>query len=206
MLFGPKIIEERDSKFSGRIKVVASFGYKYIATGILTQSGGLVREVWEGTLKKFGRKQKTWLVLGLAGGTIAKYVSDKLEPKKIVGVEIDPIMVELGRKYLDLNNIPSLEIITKDAKQFVNSASDHYDYILVDMYFGDQLPAFVYSDSFLKKLKKIGTTVIFNHLFYDSGKQAKAEELVQKLKDIFPEVVLARKLTNLLVICGPKAI
>jgi hypothetical protein len=206
MLFGPKTIEERDSKFSGRIRVVSTFGYKYIATGILTQSGGLVKDVWEDTLKKFGRKQKTWLVLGLAGGTIAKCVSDRLEPKKIVGVEIDPVMVELGLKYLDLNNIPSLEIITKDAKQFVSKTTEHFDYILVDMYFGDQLPSFVYSDTFLKKLPKIGNIVIFNHLFYDQEKRSKAEELVNKLKNIFPSVILTRKLTNLLVICGPKAI
>lgn len=206
MIFGPKTIAERDSKFSGRLKVVSTFGYRYIATGILTQSGGLVKEVWADTLRKFGRKGKSWLVLGLAGGTIAKFVSDRLSPETIVGVEIDPDMIELGKMYLDLNHIPELEIIQKDARLFVKSCRRNFDYILVDMYLGDKLPDFVYDVAFLSRLSKLGRVVIFNHLFYDPDKRAKAAELVAKLKPLFPSVTLSRKLTNLLVICSPKAI
>jgi spermidine synthase len=201
MLFGPKILEERQSKFSGPVKVVSTWGYKYIATGILTQSGGLVKEVWEGVLRQYGREGKSWLILGLAGGTIAKVVSDRLKPEKIVGVEIDPLMVELGKKYLGLNKIPNLEIIVADAKLYFVSHNSHFDFILVDMYLGDRLPGFVYDLIFLKKLKRFGRSVIFNHLFYDQEKKTKAEELVNKIRLIFPNVILVRKLTNLLIIC-----
>jgi spermidine synthase len=202
MLFGPKTLEERQSEYSGSVKVVSTWGYKYIATGILTQSGGLVKDVWEGVLKKYGRKNRSWLILGLAGGTIAKIVSDRLKPTQIVGVEIDPLMVELGKKYLDLSKIPKLEIIVADAKTYVFSVTGKFDYILVDMYLGDKLPDFVYTDKILRRFKTLGSCVIFNHLFYDSQKKVKAEELVNKLKLIFKEVTLVRKLTNLLIICG----
>lgn len=200
--FKPKILEEHQSKFSGPVKVVSSWGDKYIATGILTQSGGLVKEVWEGVLKKYGREDKTWLILGLAGGTIAKIISDRLRPQKIVGVEIDPLMIELGKKYLDLNKIPGLEIILADTKSYMQRATGHFDFILVDMYLGDKLPDFVYDPKFLNKLGQLGELVIFNHLFYDADKKSKAGELVNNLKQIFTEVTLVRKLTNLLIICG----
>jgi spermidine synthase len=202
MLFGSKILEEHESKFSGPVKVVSFWGYKYIATGILTQSGGLVKDVWEQVLKKYGRKQKSWLILGLAGGTIAKVVSDYLKPAKITGVEIDPLMIDLGKRYLDLNKIPELEIVLADAKNYIYQTKSSFDYILVDMYLCDKLPDFVYSPKFLKRLKQLSSYVIFNHLFYDPEKKTKAEELVNKLKLIFTEVTLVRKLTNLLIICS----
>lgn len=199
-LFSSQVLEEADSKFSGRLRVMDSWGSRYIATGPLTQSGGLVKDVWEAVLKKYGRKNSTWLILGLAGGTIAGVISRKLKPKNIVGVEIDPVMVELGKKYLGLNQVLNLDIVIADAKVYLESLTSHFDYILVDMYLGDRLPDFVYDRKFLEKLKKSGNTVIFNHLFYDDSKRKKAGELVESLKPLFSEVILVRKLTNLLIV------
>ena len=200
-LFSTNILEEADSKFSGRLRVMDSWGSRYISTGILTQTGGLVKDVWEGVLKKYGKKDSSWLILGLAGGTMAGLISRYLNPEKIVGVEIDPVMVDLGKKYLNMGKIPKLEIVIADAKKYVRNNNSHFDYILVDMYLGDKLPDFVYDFGFLKQLKSRGTFVIFNHLFYDDDKRQKAGRLVEKLKSIFPSVILARKLTNLLIIC-----
>jgi len=197
----PKILEQVNSSFSGEIKVVKSSGDVYIATGPLTQSGGLVKVVWQDVLKKFGKKDRSWLVLGLAGGTIARFISEKMHPSAMVGVEIDPVMINLGKKYLGLDRIPELEIVNADAKAYVAGTDRKFDYILVDMYLGDKLPQFVYSKSFLSRLGKLGNTIIFNHLFYDDDKRAKAEALIAELKTEFPALVLARKLTNLLIIC-----
>jgi len=197
----PKVLEEVDSKYSGRIRVVSNFSSRYLATGPLTQSGGLVKDVWDPVLKKFGRKNKSWLILGLAGGTIAKIISGRLSPTGITGIEIDPLMIKLGKKYLELGKIPGLKIIIADAKDYLTTVIDHYDYILIDMYLGDRLPEFVYDVKFLKKLRQLGKLVIFNHLFYDDSKRQKAGELVTGLKDIFPKIFLMRKLTNLLIIC-----
>jgi spermidine synthase len=206
-MFGPKITEEVDSKYSGRLKVISAWGYKYIATGTLTQSGGLVNDVWKPVLKKIknrNTKIKKVLILGLAGGTIAGIMSDIFHPEIITGVEIDPVMIDLGKKYLKLDKIPNLEIIIDDANSFILHLPLHlhFDCILVDMYIGDRLPDFVYDEKFLKKLGRLGKLVIFNHLFYDAIKRKQAGQLVERLKHIFPDVQLVRKLTNLLIICS----
>jgi spermidine synthase len=168
-----------------------------------------VRDVWEPVLKKFGRKDKTWLILGLAGGTIAGIIAKRFHPKEITGVEIDPVMVELGKKYLNLDEIPNLNIVVADAKSYIESRNparpaggSYFDFILVDMYLGDKIPEVVYSPKFLKRLKLLSNCVIFNHLFFDEVTRQKAGELVAKLKQIFPSVTLMRKLTNLLIICS----
>jgi spermidine synthase len=201
----PRIIETVSSQYSGDIKVVQSWGYKYIATGPLTQSGGLVKDVWEPVLNKLSDSRgKTWLILGLAAGTIADLVSRRLSPQKITGVEIDPVMIYLGKKYFDLDKIPYLEIVTADAQKYLPAAG-RFDYVLVDVYLGDKLPAFVYSRKFVADLKKAlvpGGKVVINHLFYDAAKRGLAQKLIDLLTPRFSEVKLKRVLTNLLIICS----
>ncbi len=79
--------------------------------------------------------------------------------------------------------------------------NDQFDFVLVDLYLGDQCRTFVYTPRFLKDIKQLGHVAIFNHLFYDDAKHRKAEELVKKLKAIFPDIRLHRVLTNLMIIC-----
>lgn len=177
------------------------WGHTYLATGVLTQSGDIVREVWEPVLKKIFQPHKSWLILGLAGGTIAHLISQKYHPSHITGVEIDPIMVDLGQRYFGLAGITELEIISADANSYISHLNSQFDYILVDMYFGDKLPEFVYSPKFLSALQRNSHTVVFNHLFYDASKKSAAEKLVNHLKTLFPSVSLFHRLTNLLIVC-----
>lgn len=201
-MLGPKILEEHNSKYSGTIRLMQAWGYKYVATGGLTQSGGLVHDVWKPILQKYAQNHKSWLILGLATGTIAEILSDKYSPSRLVGVEIDPIMLNLGRRHFGLDLIPGLEIINADARKYIARPNLYFDYILVDLYLGDQLPDFVYSPKFISRLKRLGQIVIINHLFYDVQKKIQAESLVQLLKQTFPHLTLHRVLTNLMFVCS----
>ncbi len=197
-IFKPRVISKFKSKYSGDIEVRQGFGYKYVATGNLTQSGGVVADIWRPILKKVSPFEAKWLILGLGAGTVAKLIP---QPAQITGVEIDPIMLAIGSKYFDLDKIPNLKIVNKDANSWLLTTNSRFDYILVDLYLGDTCPDFVYSQRFLKKLGQLGQLVIFNHLFYDDAKRRKAEELIKKLKAIFPNIRLHRVLTNLMIIC-----
>ncbi|KKU29315.1 MAG: Methyltransferase domain protein [Candidatus Amesbacteria bacterium GW2011_GWA2_47_11b] len=197
--FRPKVISKFKSKYSGAIEVRQGWGYKYVATGNLIQSGGIVADVWRPILKKVSPFEAKWLILGLGCGTVAKLIP---QPAQITGVEIDLVMLEIGRKYFDLDRIPNLKILNIDAKDYLLKTKDKFDFVLVDLYLGDQVPEFVYSKKFLEKLKKVGKRVIINHLFYDEPKRQKAEELVNKLKAVFKKIELVRVLTNLVIIAG----
>ncbi len=204
-MFGPKVLEVIESPMNGKLEVRQLGRDIYVTTGGLTQSGGLINELWSKTFKKIPKEQlanKRWLVLGLATGTVAKIIAQKYSPVKITGVEIDPVMLDIGQRYFELKQIPHLEIINLDARRYVLDAKGKFDVVLVDLYVGDQLPKFVYSLQFISGIRKISQLAIFNHLFYDSGKKTKAEALVNQLKSVFPIIKLHRELTNLLVICG----
>ncbi|MEK7155102.1 MAG: hypothetical protein AAB697_03165 [Patescibacteria group bacterium] len=202
-IFKPKVISKFKSQYSGDIEVRQGLGYKYVATGNLTQSGGVVADVWKPVIKKLSMnyelRTKNWLILGLAAGTVAKLIP---QPAKITGVEIDPVMLEIGRQYFDLGQIPNLKILNLDAMNYILKTQDFFDFVLVDLYLGDQIPEFVYSQKFLGQLDKVGQLVIINHLFYDQDKRLKAEKLITQLKAVFKNIQLHHVLTNLLIICS----
>ncbi len=201
----PKVLEEVESQYNGKLTVTDGYGDRYVSTGIWTQSGGVIKDVWRPVLKKIAKKDKSWLILGLAAGTAAQMISKKYRPTKIVGVEIDPEMIRIGKQYFDLDKIPNLEIINKSAEHLPAGrhglvlGPEHYDFVLVDMYQNDQLPNFVYSDKFLDK--RMGNIVVFNHLFYSDEMKQNAEKLVTKLRKKYQDVRLMRVLTNLMIIC-----
>lgn len=199
-MFGPKIVEEFDSKFSGKIQVRQDMGGRYVSVANLTQSGGLVKEVWRPVIRKYGKKGKSWLILGLGAGTVAKLIP---QPARITGVEIDPVMINIGKKYFDLDKIPKLKIIRQNALDYILKTQEVYDFVLVDLYLGDKCPEFLYTKKFLGQLEQLGQLVILNHLFYDEAKRQKAEELVTKLKAVFKKIELVRVLTNLVIIARP---
>ena len=73
------------------------------------------------------------LVLGLGGGTVVNLYNRYFPPKLIDGVEIDPEVVKVGKKYLGLN-VDNLKIHIDDAKAFIKNTSQIYDLIIVDVF------------------------------------------------------------------------
>lgn len=195
-MFGTKVLEERSSKYNKIIKVVRSLGLgTYIQVNGLTQSGGVVEQIWKSTLKKVSDENiNNILVLGLGGGTLAKLLRKKYPDAKITGVEIDEVMIELGKKYLDLDKY-NIDIKIMDAKDF---QFKNHDLVIVDMYSGDNFPKEFESDTFLKKLSKF-PTVIINRLYF-GDKRPDTVRFGNKLEKIFSNVTWFYPEANLMFI------
>lgn len=201
-------MEERESKFNGHLKVLRSLGFgTYIQAEGLTQSGGIVETIWRQTLKRIKNLQFTinnCLILGLGGGTVAKLIRKKWPGTKITGVDIDPVMIELGKKYLGLNKI-NAEITIADAMQYVRSniAGVKYDLIIVDLYNGDKYPEKFENENYIRLLMTAlssGGMVIFNRLYYGE-KRPQAVKFGNKLQKIFSEVEWFYPEANLMFLC-----
>lgn len=193
-----KILEERKSEFNKNVKVVRSLGYgTYIQVSGLTQSGGIVESIWKETLRKIKKEKiKSVLILGLGGGTVAKLVKKYWPESKIVGVEIDTAMIELGKKYLGLKDI---EIIIQDAYGYIKNNKEKYDLVIVDLYIGDEFPKKFEEEGFLKLLTK-NKLVIFNRLYY-GDKRKEAIKFGNKLGMIFSKINWFYPQANLMFIC-----
>jgi len=212
-LTGSWTVDEVESKVSGKITVIKSFAFgTYLSAGNLTQSGGVVYDVWRSTLKKVkGKRQeiKDCLILGLGGGSAAKLVRKFWTEAKITGVDLDPVMIGLGKKYLGLDKL-GVDIKIGDAVDFVkksqiqNSKSKlKYDLILVDLYVGDEFPEKFETEVFLKLILKPltdGGIVVFNRLYYGE-KRAEAMRFLKTLEKVYKKVDVVYPEANIMFVC-----
>jgi spermidine synthase len=202
-MLGSKVLEEKFSPINGRIQVLKTLGLgTYIQVNDLTQSGGVVESIWKSTLKKvLGIKPSVGncLILGLGGGSAAKWVRRNWPQAEIVGVDIDSIMVELGKKYLELEKY-KIEIIIADAYKFLNHK---FDLILVDIYQGDKIPDKFETEKFIQAVYshlKTEGIAIFNRLYYQD-KRSLAIKFARKLEKVFMNVDYFYPEANIMFVC-----
>lgn len=201
MFFKPKVIGKFQSDYSGTIRVVQGWGFRHLSTEKIQQSGGIVREIWSKALKNKASKNKSWLVLGVAGGTVIKMISQKFSSSRIVSVDIDPVIVDVGRKYFGLGDIPNSQVIITDAKDYLQKTKDKFDYILVDLFGVEGPPPFVYTENFLKRLKVVGEKVFINHLYNTPENIQLTHQLLESFQALGFSAQLQRVLANAVIIC-----
>ena len=216
-LTGTQVLEEVISPINGKITVIRSLAFgTYISVGGLTQSGGVLKNIWRKSLRQIQRtnnRAQRCLILGLGGGTAAKLVSElwpasqRGEPSsKITGVDLDPKMVEMGKKYLGLDD-DAINVVIGDAYDFLTDhrplTTDHFDLILVDLYVGDEFPKKFESENFLRSSRSIlaeGGFVVFNRL-YSGDKRSSAVKFGNKLEKIFKKVEVVYPEANVVFVC-----
>ena len=85
-------------------------------------------------------KHANILILGGGDGCLAREVFKYKDVKKVTLVDLDPVMIDLGKQnsiLVNLNenalNNPNLTTISKDAFNFLDEGTDKYDIIFVDL-------------------------------------------------------------------------
>lgn len=209
---GYTILEETESRFNGQIQVQEDlFGRRRLLVGGLTQSGRAVENIWQKAIQQFGNLTiGNCLILGLGAGNAAKIINKYFPKAKITGVEIDPEIILLGKKYFGLDKIKNLKIEMKNALTWVGICSDDsnhdnkkFDVILVDLFLGDYYPKEAENEKFLSEVKKLLKPkgyVIFNRLYYKEN-IIKADKFQKKLKMIFTNIEAKKADYNILFLC-----
>lgn len=203
--FIPRELERVRSEFNREIVVVKSEGKVRLLVDGLTQSGRYIDKIWGkgvGYLKGNGFMPESCLILGLGGGTVAGLVSEAWSGLSIVGVEIDPMMVKLGREYLKLGGIPKLEVVIRNAMDFTNSTHRKYDLVLVDAYKGVVCEAELQNVDRLMRVLSPGGVIVFNLLFHTKELKREAGDFVEGIKKW--NIKLLRESANLLVVITKK--
>jgi len=91
-------------------------------------------------------------IIGLAGGTIARSFTALFGPIPIDGVEIDPKIVDVGRRYFDMNQ-PNLNVIVADGRAALALMPQHYDIIGIDAFRVPYIPWHLTTREYLRELK-----------------------------------------------------
>lgn len=209
-LSGAKILEEIESPINGRLTVIRDLAWGvHIKAGGLTQSGGVAEKVWHTSLKEVKKnvsKVNKCLILGLGGAGAAKAIKRYWDEAVITGVEIDPIMINLGEKYMGLKE-SGVKVVLEDAMKFAKRQTKKgkkYDLILVDMYVGDTIPVVFATPTFynlVKKLLENKGVVVVNRLYYDE-KRKLADKTRKDLEKNFLKVMAVFPEANVMFVCS----
>lgn len=96
---------------------------------------------------------KRVLILGLGGGMATKRFWSDYPDVRVDSVEIDPVVVDVSRRYFALPQDSRSRVFTQDARRFVQTSKDAYDIVIIDCYYDEALPFHLTTVEFLKEVK-----------------------------------------------------
>ncbi len=132
---------------------------------------------------------KRMLIIGLAGGTVAKLASLAYGPIPIDGVELDPAIIETGRRYFDMTE-SNLRPVAQDGRYFLNHGAGRYDLIVIDAYRPPYIPFHLTTVEFFAEVDAHLTPngVVAINIGRTADDYALVDALAATMAQVFPSV------------------
>lgn len=202
----PHTLEKVYSPINKTIVVEKYFGQNRMVVDGFWQSGKYAERNTYLCLRNLPldkRSEKNILFLGLGGGSGIKIIN-RLYPKaQIIGVDIDPVMVEMGRKYFDLKEAKNFKITISDAFEFVKKfpKNKYFDIVLTDLYIGCVVPPSTQQLTYLNEVKRI---LKDDGVYTINGSHTRenikiTDKFVEKMKKVFAKVELMHHPPNMII-------
>ena len=141
--------------------------------------------------------QEKVLIVGLGGGSMIHFLKHYDPTVKIDVVEIDPAVVKIAEKYFGIRSEGNVNIITRDALEYLKTTDARYDVIYMDAFLKPSadtdksgVPLRLKTIQFYKDIQKKLTTdglVAFNVHPHE-----KHQEDLKNIRDAFPQTYLFR--------------
>lgn len=96
------------------------------------------------------RPLRSVAILGNAGGTTARALGVFYPEARVDGVELDPAVSRLGRRYFGMDDNPRLTVHDADARPFLRRTKERYDLIVVDAYRQPYVPFYLATREFFR--------------------------------------------------------
>jgi spermidine synthase len=113
----------------------------------------LTGDVWDGYLVlpfvTLREPPERVAILGNAAGTTARAYGHFFPETEVDGVEIDPELDDVGRRYFDMQN-PRLTVFEEDARPWLRRSDGGYDVIMVDAYRQPYIPFYLTTREFFE--------------------------------------------------------
>lgn len=95
----------------------------------------------------------SFLLIGVGGGYIPGVIHRHRPDVIVDAVDIDPVVVEVARRYFDLPDHERLRLHVTDGRRFVEESTDRYDQIWLDAFDEKYVPPSLSSRQFLEAVK-----------------------------------------------------
>jgi spermidine synthase len=128
-------------------------------------------------------------VIGLAAGTIARQFTAVYGPVPIDGVEIDPAIVDVGRRYFAMNE-PNLDVHVADGRTFMRTTHGTYDVVAIDAFQQPYIPFQLTTKEFFQEIRAhmSPTGVLVLNTGHTRTDFRLAQAFVNTLSAVFPSV------------------
>ena len=131
------------------------------------------------------------LMIGLAGGSVARFVRAARPDVALDVVELDPDVVRVAGRYFGVHADPGLRIHVDDGRMFVKRTTDRYDWVVLDAFHADSMPHHLATAEFFDEVKGILTprgVVTMN--VAPLGPGVLYLSIIHTLTRVFPQVYL----------------
>lgn len=158
---GIRVLFEADSVYH-HIVVAEDDEARYLRFDRSFQSGMLLRDPFESPFLYaayahlgllFRPQAKRVLVVGLGGGSIPKRFWRDYPEMTVEVAELDPMVVEVAKRFFEVREGPRLRIVAQDGRQLLLRSVRRYDIIILDAYFAESIPFHMTTVEFYRLVK-----------------------------------------------------
>lgn len=150
----------------------------------------------------FARKLNNVLVLGLGGGAVVKLYNRVYDVGKIVGVELDPAIIKIAKRFYNVSGL-NTEIINTDIFNYIDAVSSTFDVIILDAFRENASDPNSLTPDFLKKCRQLLTSkgVFVINRVNDKVNLDGNTDLKKGLKALYKNVYSLNIHNNIFYIC-----
>lgn len=158
---GLRVLFEADSIYH-HIVVAEDADARYLRFDRSYQSGMYLRDTFDSPFLYaayahlgliFQPEPRRVLVVGLGGGSVPKRFWRDYPGAVVAVAEIDPMVVDVAKRYFYLPDSPRLRIAVQDGRQFLRQTRNQYNIIFLDAYFAESIPFHLTTKEFLQLAK-----------------------------------------------------
>ena len=134
------------------------------------------------------------LFIGLGGGSSPKRLWREFPQLRLQAVEIDPVVVDVARRYFALPDHPRLRVEVEDGRRFLARDDRRWDVIALDAFFSDSIPFHLVTREFMELVRsrlKPGGVVVTNTIGSLKGPDSELfRSILRTYRSTFPTVLV----------------
>jgi len=132
-------------------------------------------------------KPKRILVVGLGGACIQRYLHNLLPDTVIESAELDPVVLDVARKYFNLTEDNRQKVHIGDGRGFIEKSKEKYDLIMLDAFSATSIPYMLATQEFLKSIREHLTDggIVCANLW---SHQQEYGNMLKTYETVFPEL------------------
>jgi spermidine synthase len=120
----------------------------------ISPADGLVNGGYWAAMVPQDARPRSALILGMGGGTIARLLQVRWGNVRIIGVDDDPTILDTARA---VGWIPpsGMDVVVTDAFAFVQTCSERFDFVALDLFRADRLVGRAFGKPFLRRVRSL---------------------------------------------------